>query len=394
MNVETPLECQRALFDMPREVCFLNAGAWAPLPLSSVEIGREGVARKSQPWKLDTSLQQEQCEAAREAAAALIGAEAQDVAIIPSISYGVAVAARALKLPADSRVIVLDNDHASPVLEWTSQGEGLNMKVHTVSVRSDGDWTAALLEAIEKEGPKGLALVSVSNVHWADGGMIDMDSVAAETRRWGAALLIDATHAVGVIDMDVRRLDPDFMLFPTYKWLLGPYGRSFLYIARRRQDAIPLEQTMSGRRRVRAEDDIYFSDLSYQPDARRFDMGQRDFFISLDMARHGMELMHGWGRNAVRTRLEMLTGYLADGLRDSGLPVTTSSPHVRSPHILCVAFDGGMPDGIAGMLKAKNVHVAPRLGRLRVSPHVYNDETDCQRFIEALNEVLGETRPK
>lgn len=390
MNTQPMLECQRALFDIPREVCFLNAAAWAPLPISSVETGRAGVARKAQPWKLDADLQQEQCEAARRAAAALIGADADDVAIIPSISYGVAVASRSLNLPAGSRVIVLADDHSSPVLEWTAQGEGNNMSVRTVAAGPDGDWTAALLEAIEEEGPDGLALVSVSSVHWADGGLVDMDAVAAAVRRWGAALLVDATHAVGVVDMDVRRIDPDFLLFPTYKWLLGPYGRAFLYIARRRQEAIPLEQTMSGRRRVRAEDDVYFTDLSYQPDARRFDMGQRDFFISLDMARNGMELVHGWGRQAVQNRLEMLTGRLADGLAESDLPVSVSSPDVRSPHILCVSFDGGMPDGLAATLKAKNVHVAPRLGRLRVAPHVYNDEADCDRFVEAMGEALAE----
>ena len=67
--------------------------------------------------------------------------------------------------------------------------------------------------------------------------------------------------------MDASRLDPDFVIFPTYKWLLGPYGRAFIYIARRHQDGIPLEQTSFGRRDVRAENDVYFADLRYVPDA-------------------------------------------------------------------------------------------------------------------------------
>jgi kynureninase len=62
-----------------------------------------------------------------------------------------------------------------------------------------------------------------------------------------------------VLAMDVQRLDPDFVIFPTYKWLLGPYGRAFLYVAKRHQGGIPLEQTASGRRNVRAENAVYFT---------------------------------------------------------------------------------------------------------------------------------------
>src|SRR5262245_15365888 len=95
---------------------------------------------------------------------------------------------------------------------------------------------------------------------WADGGMIDTDRVAAALRRQGAVLLIDATHAVGVMQIDVRSLDPDFLVFPTYKWLLGPYGRAFLYVAKRHQDGVPLEQTSYGRRAINSERETYYRD--------------------------------------------------------------------------------------------------------------------------------------
>ena len=67
-------------------------------------------------------------------------------------------------------------------------------------------------------------------------------------------------RAVGVVAMDVVRCDPDFVIFPTYKWLLGPYGRAFLYVAKRHQNGIPPEQTSAGRRNVRAENAVYRSD--------------------------------------------------------------------------------------------------------------------------------------
>jgi len=81
--------------------------------------------------------------------------------------------------------------------------------------------------------------------------------------------VIDATHGAGVMDIDVRRLDPDFLVFPTYKWVLGPYGRAFLYVARRWQDGVPLEQAGSHRRGMNSERAPYMRDLTYVPNARQ-----------------------------------------------------------------------------------------------------------------------------
>src|SRR5262245_58551532 len=110
------LACQRALFDIPRDVCFLNAAAWSPLPLAVQEAGHAGVARKGQPWKLDAKFMAGQHERARQAAAALIGAAPEDVALIPSVGYGVSTAGKVLALPSGSRVLVLQDDHTAPVL--------------------------------------------------------------------------------------------------------------------------------------------------------------------------------------------------------------------------------------------------------------------------------------
>ena len=173
--------------------------------------------------------------------------------------------------------------------------------------------------------------------------------------------LIDATQGVGVLAMDVKRLDPDFVLFPTYKWVLGPYGRAFLYVAKRHQNGIPLEQTSAGRRDVRAENAVYFTDLNYVPDARRFDMGERDYFISMEMASIGMEMLAEWGASAVVQRIAMLTERIAEGVR--GIGVSVPDARLRAPHILSLAFKGGMPAGLVEGLASEGVYVAPRLGR-------------------------------
>jgi selenocysteine lyase/cysteine desulfurase len=380
------LPSQRALFDIPREVCFLNAAAWSPLPLAAQEAGRTGVARKGRPWLIDAAFAGQQHERARVAAARLINADPGDIALISSIAYGVATAAKALAVPAGSRVLVLQDDHSSPVLEWMTRAGAGGFTVETIERPGDGDWTRAVVAAIERRGAAPIALASISSVHWSDGGLVDLGSVGAALRARGAALLVDATHSAGVLTMDVRTLDPDFVIFPTYKWLVGPYGRAFLYVARRRQESVPLEQTSYGRRSVRAEQDTYFADTRYVTDARRFDMGERDHFITLEMASIGMEMMAAWGSAAVVERLAMLTARLADGLH--GLDVVIPETRVRAPHILCLGFPGGMPGGLIERLAAESIYVAPRLGRMRISPHVYNDEQDVDRFVAVMRRLL------
>src|SRR3954447_1968757 len=382
------LSSQRALFDIPDDVAYLNAAGWSPLPRATQEAAREAVARKGQPWKLAADFSDAQHTRARKAAAALIGADPNDVALVSSVGYGVAIAGKVLKIARGSRVLVLENDHTSPVLEWVSRTEAQGFTVETVAQPADGDWTSAVLEAIEKPGALPLALASISSVHWSDGGLLDMQRIREALRRQGAALLLDATHSVSVIAIDVKALDPDFLIFPTYKWVLGPYGRAFVYVARRHQDGVPLEQTSFGRRDVRAENPVYFTDTRYLADARRYDMGERDHFISMEMAAIGMEMMAQWGTDAVVTRLSALTRRIAEGLNGTNA-VHVLDERVRAPHVLSLGFPAGMPADLVPKLASEQIYVAPRLGRLRVSPHVYNDEADVDRLTTAVKAAIA-----
>src|SRR5258706_5516881 len=390
------LASQRDLFEMPRNICYLNSASYSPLPLRTQEAGRAAVGRKGTPWTLEPSFANDQHERARTAAARLINADSADMALIPSIRYGVATAAKVLTIDRGARIIVLETDHSSPVLEWQTRADAQGFAVETIRQPDDGDWTSAVLAAIERSGAPPIGLASISSVHWSDGGLIDIEKVGAALRQRGATFLIDATQSAGVLMMDVRRLDPDFVIFPTYKWLLGPYGRAFLYVAKRHQGGTPLEQTSFGRRDVRAENEIYFTDIRYLPDARRFDMGERDHFISMEMASIGMEMMAEWGAAAIERRLSMLTERIAEGVR--GFGVNVPERHLRAPHILSLCFKSlgfkslvfkdGMPKGLVEGLATEGIYVAVRLGRMRISPHVYNDEVDADRFVAALAKRL------
>jgi selenocysteine lyase/cysteine desulfurase len=115
-------------------------------------------------------------------------------------------------------------------------------------------------------------------------------------------------------------------------------------------------------------------------------MGERDHFISLEMASIGMEMMADWGAGPVTQRLQMLTERIASGLRGSG--VNLPDPRFRAPHILSLGFKSGLPAGLVEGLATDGVYVAPRVGRMRISPHVYNDEEDADRIVAALTRRL------
>ena len=383
------LASQRHLFDIPRDVAYFNAAGWSPIPKAVAEAGRTGALRKAQPWTLPADFADKMHERTRAAAAKIVNAAPGDIALVPSVGYGVSTAAKVMAVPRGSRVLVLEDDHSSPVLEWMSRADAQGLTVETIRRPGDSDWTSAVLEAVERRGGAPISVVSISSVHWSDGGGIDLEKVAPAVRGNGAVLLIDATHGAGIMDIDVQRLDPDFVVFPTYKWLLGPYGRAFLYVAKRHQDGVPLEQTSYGRRGVKAEQNVYFEDTRYLDSARRYDMGERDHFVSMEMAAVGLETIASLGRAAVEKRLLDLTRQICRKAEALGNRVTLPDERFRAPHIVSLGFPGGMPSDLVQRLAAESIFAAPRLGRLRLSPHVYNDEEDVERLVTGLTRALS-----
>src|ERR1700737_5568444 len=144
------LASQRDLFEIPRQICYLNSASYSPLPRKTQEAGRAAVLRKGAPWTLDAGFANQQHDRARAAAARLLHATPADIALIPSISYGVATAAKVVNIAGGTRVIVLENDHSSPVLEWQTRAEAQGFLIETVRQPDDGDWTSAVLAAIER----------------------------------------------------------------------------------------------------------------------------------------------------------------------------------------------------------------------------------------------------
>ena len=142
--------------------------------------GETGVARKAQPWAIEPGNAQRQFERARAAAARLINADPDDVALISSVSYGIATAGKVLTVPCrQSRVLLLEDDHSSPVLEWLGRADAQGFIVERASrARTMATGPRRLLAAIERPGAPPVGMASISSVHWADGGAVDLERVA------------------------------------------------------------------------------------------------------------------------------------------------------------------------------------------------------------------------
>lgn len=372
----------RALFDLPREVTYLNCAYMGPLPKASVEAGMASYAGKAQPWRYRVA---EDFfggpDALRAEAAALFGGSPHQIALVPAASYGLATAARNLNPAPGSEILVLKDQFPSNVYTWRVLAERTGARMRTVSRSANQSWTEAVMDAI---GPQ-TAILALPQVHWADGGALDLGTIAAEGRKQGAALVLDLTQSLGAQPIDVEALDPDFAVAAGYKWLLGPYTLGVMHIAARHLGGIPLEENWIARKG--SEDFARLVDYADgdAPGARRFDMGERSGFQLVPAATASLELLNKVGAGRIAETLREATSALAESVRALG--VKDDVPD-RADHYLCLSLPEGAPRDLAARLGADGVHVSQRGDRLRVTPHLYNDEDDIRRFEDAMTAAL------
>ncbi|MEO1038552.1 MAG: aminotransferase class V-fold PLP-dependent enzyme [Pseudomonadota bacterium] len=376
------LENARGLFDIPRETAYLNAAQMGPLPTVARIAGETAYGRKARPW-LRTVQEDffDTPEALRGLGAGLFGATPDDVAIIPAVSYGLAVAARNIQLQPGQDILVLDEQFPSNVYTWRRMAEREEARLVTVARRDGQSWTEALLGSI---GPR-TGLIACGALHWIDGGRVDLVAIGAAARAHGAKIVLDLTQSLGVMEFDIAECDPEFAAAAGYKWMLGPYTLGLLYAAPRWRDGEPLEENWINRER--SEDFTRLIDYrdGYQPGARRFDMGERSNFQLIPSLIVSLKLLAGFGAPAIAAHLAETSAAIADAVKPLGLLADTPD---RAPHYLALTLPHSAPSDLVARLRARDVHVSQRGRRLRVGAHIYNDLTDVERFVEAVRAEL------
>jgi selenocysteine lyase/cysteine desulfurase len=376
------IPCQRHLFDLPAEVAYLNCAYMSPLLKRAAAVGAEAIARKCRPWTISADDFFTDSERARASFARLLGAGADDIAIVPAASYGLAIAARNLRLAAGERILVLAEQFPSNVFAWRELAAQRGAEILTVARPADGDWTAAVLAELDER----VRIAALPHCHWTDGGLLDLVAIGARCRDLRSALVIDATQSLGALPLDLGRVRPDYLVCAGYKWLLGPYSLGYLYVAPEHQDGRPLEQNWIAREA--SEDFARLIDYAdrYQPGARRFDMGERSNFALLPVGIVGLEQLHAWGVEEIARTLAAKTAALAE--RAGVLGLTSLPAGRRAGHYLGLGLPQGMAPGLPERLARERVHVSLRGASLRVTPHLYNDDADLDRLFAVLDAVL------
>jgi len=375
----------RAEFDLPREVCYLNAAYMTPQPRRVVEAALAGASRRAQPWRITPPDFFADVEALRDAFARQVGCAADNIAIVPSAGYGVSCAAANLPLGADDVILAMHEQFPSNYYAWQRKAAASGARFHVVRPEAGQTWAEALLVAIDELGDD-IAVATLEGHHWASAEPVDLEAVVPALRDVGARVVLDLTQTIGACPVDIGRLAPDFMVAAGYKWQFCPYGVAFLYLDERYFDGVPVEEAWMNRRG--AEDFSRLADFSdrYQAGARRFDVSEKSSFSNIAGALAALGLLGEWGIPAIAGKLDRINTRIAAILDGHGFE--TVPRNLRGPHFQGARVPAGDPRKLAARLIDQGVYASVRGDHLRVAPHLYTDEEDLARFDVALARAL------
>lgn len=372
------IPCQKHLFHIPEDITFLNCSYMSPQLRSVSEAGQKGLQMKEMPWELTPTEFFTTSEKARQCFARLIDAQAEDIAIIPAASYGLSLAAKNLTVKPGEHILVLAEQFPSNVYPWQALAQEKQATVQTVPRPENDDWTEAILASLQKE----TAIVALPHCHWTDGGLVDLVKVREHCDALEAALVVDATQSLGALPFSVKTIRPDFLIAPTYKWLLGPYSLGFMYVAPAHQGGEPLEYNWIQRKESENFASLVNYREDYQPGAQRFDVGERSNFALMPMAVAALEQILEWGVVSIEKTLAALTQKMAE--EAEALQLNVCPNHLRASHMLGLRFPHGVPQTLLQHLEENKIYVSVRGNSIRLSPHLYNDLQDVERLFEVL----------
>jgi selenocysteine lyase/cysteine desulfurase len=379
------LPCQRHLFDIPDDVAYLNCAYMSPLMKPALEAAAAGLACKAHPWDIAPDKFFTGADEFRATAAQFVDCSADDIAIVPSASYGVATAARNLPVKKGQSILVLAEQFPSNYYPWQRRAEETGAALKIVPWPENSDWTAAVLESLTAD----VAIAALPHVHWTSGGKLDLVRIGAACRKIGAALVLDLTQSLGALPFSVDALQngvqPDFAVAASYKWLLGPYSIGLLYVAPKWQQGMPLEENWIQRANARDFSSLILYTEDYDSGARRFDMGERSNFALLPAAVRAMKQLLEWGVPRISDAAGALNRQLASAAADLGF--SAPSEPWRAPYYLCLRRNAAIPKELPEMLAREKVFVSVRGSSIRVTPHVYNTVEDCDRLIACLRRI-------
>jgi selenocysteine lyase/cysteine desulfurase len=353
----------------------------SPLLKSVEKAGLRGVRAKRNPVAISPESFFTSAELLRREFAELIHvADTNRIAIIPSVSYGIANVTKNVKITKGEHILLADNQFPSNYYPWQELAGQTGAELRVVSpekgmTNRGMNWNLKFLESITKD----TRAVAIAHTHWADGTRFNLEAIRTRTREVGALLIVDGTQSVGALTFDVRKIQPDALICAGYKWLLGPYSLGVAYYGEYFNGGKPVEENWINR--LDSDD---FSALvnyqsQYQPGARRYSVGEQSNFILVPMLRKAIAQLNRWRVDNVQEYCQAITEPVIDRLREKGFQIEDQA--YRGAHLFGIRHPK-FPDTeiFKNQLLKNKVHVSFRGDAIRVSPHVYNDAADVNKL--------------
>lgn len=388
------LTCQKSEFNLPANTHYLNCATRSPVSRAVAQAGHNAIDRQANPFGLRPDDFFSGAVRVRALFSELIrNPDAERIAVIPSVSYGMAVVARNLHRKPGVRpgqqIVLVGGEFPSDVYAWERVRTELGLTITVVDMPDVWPmgpiWNERLLDAI---GPD-TALVVVPPVHWMYGIRFDLEAIGQRAREVGAWLAVDGTQSIGALPFDLSAVQPDALICAGYKWLMGPYSLGLAYYGPAFDGGIPLEESWSNR----VDSNLFHRLTDYQPEYRakayRYNMGEPSHFIQMPMLEAALMQLLDWQPERIQAYTEQLMVDAWPALEKLGCRIEPANGALGRSHHLVGLWLPEQADSMAvaqGLL-AGNVSVSARARVLRIAPHVYNDSIDVEALVSVLQQV-------
>jgi selenocysteine lyase/cysteine desulfurase len=370
----------KSSFDIPDGITYLNGANMSPQLKHVTDQGIVAVNQKKHPWKILAADWFTGSEQLRTLAAQIFRTSADNIALVPSVSYGLAVAAKNINIDPGKSILLLDKEFPSNYYIWQQLAKEKNVRIRIVTRETGQNWTEAILSAMDAN----TGLVTLGQCHWMDGSLIRLDEISKKTHEMGIPLILDLSQSLGARPIDIDSIAPDFAVSVGYKWLLGPYGLGYMYVSPDwHEKGAPLEYSWLTRKDSEDFTQLVNYTESFRPGARKFDMGEFSQFNLVPMAQAALGQILEWGVDSIHNYIAGLTRSIPDLSR--GIPSIHCEEIDYAGHIrgITVTSDPALL-AIKKALSEKNIYVSFRSNVIRIAPHIYNDQQDINRLFECI----------
>jgi cysteine desulfurase / selenocysteine lyase len=378
-----PFEIEKEFPWAGKDRIYLNAAATGPHPARTVSVLDHWLELRAEPWRIELDEQFGALAKARSLCAGLIGADAEEIALVPNTSTGLNIAAQVLPIARDKVIIGYHGEFPANVYPWMAIERLGGARYEQLALLPDGlpDWDA--LPARLDRGD--VAVVAISWVSFVSGDRADLATIGSMCRERGIWFVVDAIQGVGTTALDVHACKIDILSCGAQKWLLSPWGSGFCYI---RQDLVQnLEPRTVGWLSVRGAEDFSHMleyDLSYAEDARKFEVATIPYQDMVGMV-SSIEMLNEAGLDFVAQKIHSLVTRLVDGIAkiDTLSLVTPADPNRRAG---IVSFNVKDVGAVSARLTGADVsHSVRGGGVIRLAPHIYNTEQEMDRVLALMD---------